>query len=283
MVMELEIPKEVYLFCAGQILEEIRKTDDIKMIYAMVKGWTYKIMTNSKMSDDELYKHIKQLEALLEQKVKLIETQIKSSGGDVFDSGGFVNIHSGVKTAKPREQLLGHKITFKEYFTLVPLNKGPEKAIGEYGTFIERLVELFRYTRGLSIKYYDDVSFKFPAIPENLISHPDTLVVYYKTKGLGAIIREIVRDVMGPAGIVMGRRKDRVKSGFDVHSIETGEAFSHSELVSRVVARYFIRTMLHRKYQINAEELSRWLESQIIAVNEWPINAIIGTINRDKI
>lgn len=167
------------------------------------------------------------------------------------------------------------KITYKEYFSVIPIRSNVDGVVAEFVAFLESLDEISDKLYELSASTKDYIEAKVLTGLSHAISHPDSLVVHYQIKENGPKIRQIVEDSLAKRKVFTGRA-GRIKTGFDFKPIAGGQGTSHSQIVAKVIADVFIEKAINTGYieTLTVEKLAERLKYYIEWVSTWPLETI---------
>ncbi len=195
---------------------------------------------------------------------------MKFNGTHRTDFGG---MHWGVTYgvhSKPREKVGERKVTYKSYFTFRPRSGTPEGRFEEIRNFVRLLPRLHEELRPLQEQHSAGIAMKIPGDLLTLLRHPDSLVVHYSDPELAGEIEATVQRLAQEQGVNFDRFPTRAHRGFDfeVPTEHASASSSHSELVSRAVAKRFMAE--YDKLEGKPEgELAAWLMQKVKLASSW--------------
>lgn len=167
--------------------------------------------------------------------------------------------------SKEQDKVGQHKVTYKEYFTFYPDSKDPAGVYEEITKFIGSIPVLHKKLCELNAETKDAIQSKIPGSLRVFHWNMESLTIYYHNKKLGRRIRDIVIPLFKSRGVTLGREL-RAESGFDLE--KDGERKSHSELVSKIIAKDILMKR-ERICGLTDKEFAEWLKKSMIEVSKW--------------
>jgi hypothetical protein len=199
-------------------------------------------------------------------------TQLQSGGLQVSNNGAWFGVSQPHRQARAKESI--HRtykgetknalISLKEYFTLA--FDAQSNITEQSSAFVENITKLAHILDELGQKHDEVIKLKIPATLEELIDHPDSIVIHYRKRGLGPLIRTAVSSCMGPR---LSNRMQRSNSGFDLDGSFPYDG-SHSQLIATAVASKLTRDAKEHRdafSQTDTAAFSLWLEKVIATYN----------------
>ena len=183
---------------------------------------------------------------------------------------------------RQRVNMLGKvfAVTHKEYFSFIPNSDNPAEIYEEIIRFVKTLPHLHRalYKLNFSSQPPDDIQIKIPLTLYYFFRHPDSLVIHYRNSNHGGVIRQIVLETYHANGVTLGR-SIKAERGFDVEFEKDGGRVrkSHSELVSRVLAKYICNNY-QNFIKMNVSQLAVWLKRNVEIVSGGSIEQILKSV-----
>lgn len=159
------------------------------------------------------------------------------------------------------------EVSFKQYFTFVPLSKTHEGVFEEMNKFIQVIPELAKKLRLLGLTHVDEIELKVPNNILFFISHPDSLVVHFRNERIAGDVRRAVDEICKKHGITI-TRKGRAEAGFDFRSNKGKQAYlsgSHSELIAKAIAKDIARDIKRNKSFApqDSESFLAWFDGEV--------------------
>ncbi len=127
------------------------------------------------------------------------------------------------------------RVQYKEYATFVPTNDEPNELLSETIKFYDALLRAQTRVEELANSLGVDIKMKFADDLKVLLGNTDSVVVYVPDPEVGKQVQAIIKAEMDKQGVVLGSRKGRSPSGFDM--ILNGEEISHRRLTGRAIAK----------------------------------------------
>ena len=153
-------------------------------------------------------------------------------------------------------------VTYKSYFTFVPVSQDPKGITKEMSNFLDAIAGSAKRLQKLSKETGNAVDMKTPSWPFFTLYDQDNLVVHYRTKKESSKIRKIVSEEMSRHKVNLQRSPYRSNNGFDLSGktkmdeVKNPIYGSHTQLVSRVVAyKLFINSFKNPEEQTYAYDL----------------------------
>ncbi len=170
-----------------------------------------------------------------------------------------------VKTLK---KIIGiFHISHKEYFTL-DFTKVPNTEFYNYiKIFVSIIPNIVLRLYELGNSNNDNIQLKIPLDLMWVFRHRDTLVIHYRNATSSKIIREIVNQECEKVKIKLARNQIRVESSFDFSDKIQEDSFSHSLIISEIIAKEIVRNAKKFK-NLNNEAFASYIEKKILELNK---------------
>jgi ssDNA-specific exonuclease RecJ len=264
--------------CAEEILKYLNKCrlENRDPNEAVISGCIYELMTrrdSTEKLNSLYYAYYKDKAADYEHHIHSLKFDVPAR---IEENPAWFSVSYEVQTARPRGMIGIFKVTHKEYFTFVPLSKEVEEVYKEIIRFVKALPLVHKELYPLNIELHDDIQLKIPNHLWYLLKHPDSLVIHYRNGNLSGRIREIVIKKYEESGVKL-ERMHRAESGFDFYNTKAGIQESHSQLISRVIAKQLLK---HKEnfMRSSVREISPWLKASMIEVSKWSIQQIYHSL-----
>jgi hypothetical protein len=264
-----EIPQKLYLFHAQEMIEEMQDATDFPQ--ASIEQHLYDLLTLNDPREKANFELARRAKDAIRITIQGFKTAYEKAGINVtVDSPKYEEqmwLSFRLTSMDGKHDLThGMKVYYKEYFTFVPKSGYQQGIIAEYRKLTERLFTLAVKLKQLAADAQDDIQMKVFWNYRTMIIHSDSIVVHYLRSTTGPLIRDLVESVMRADGLLVARRQDRVKGGFDLH--RSKEAFSHSHLITSTILGHIHAEAWPRRKAITAQELARYLQEQVQSVKE---------------
>ena len=209
---------------------------------------------------------------------KIPDTKGKRGRGD-----SYWQVESASLPFKSFHDLIGSdddtraQIQYKEYVTFVPTDSEPDTIIKEAELFYSSLLEAYDSIRKLAGESGFDIPIKFADSVSVLLNAIDSAVVYVQSPEQGQLVQAEITRVMVKHSVVLGARRGRPKSGFDM--MIGKENFSYREILAKLIAKYMAKifekgeklenlapAQLSKKIIDWAEQLRQLTPEQIVSI-----------------
>jgi len=269
-----------------QTAKEIQKTLAKSPVHeSFFENIIYNDAIASRKSHEELKEFYKRYWKNKEAEYAQVLRSLKFSAPSKVNLGEFqpwLYARYPIKSSRPNDIIPPKKqfieVTYKEYFTFHGRGTA-EKIWLELVNFLKGIPIIHAKLYPINQKYQDDISIKVHDTLSQLFKHTDSLVIHYKTKGLGPTIRKIVLETYHSMGVPLADRGVKAETGFDFKRMDVDPHIkkSHSELVSKILAKEIVKQQNNFR-KMSTEQIAKWLQKSIEAVSRWDVKQVFHSL-----